>query len=290
MPQSNPHAEGYVQLDADGLPVGVLQPIAERRTTKFEIRQDGVAIITLDRPEKLNAFDERMIHEFRTIMWSANFDDRVKIIVITGAGRAFCSGRDINGLDYENNLPTRMYRAYVRASHEMMDDFEAIEKPVIAAVNGIAAGGGMEIAIACDFRIMAASATFLLPENQLGVIPASGACSRLIQMIGIGRLKEMVLAALPMSAQRSFDIGLATRVVPDDGFMNGVLEFCNILLQRAPLAMGMAKHIINTCQNVDTETGRILERLGQSVLIGTADNHEGMTAFREKRRPVFTNR
>jgi enoyl-CoA hydratase/carnithine racemase len=290
MPQSNPHAEGYVQLDADGLPVGVLQPIAERRTTKFEIRQDGVAIITLDRPEKLNAFDERMIHEVRTIMWSANFDDRVKIIVITGAGRAFCSGRDINGLDYENNLPTRMYRAYVRASHEMMDDFEAIEKPVIAAVNGIAAGGGMEIAIACDFRIMAASATFLLPENQLGVIPASGACSRLIQMIGIGRLKEMVLAALPMSAQRSFDIGLATRVVPDDGFMNGVLEFCNILLQRAPLAMGMAKHIINTCQNVDTETGRILERLGQSVLIGTADNHEGMTAFREKRRPVFTNR
>jgi enoyl-CoA hydratase/carnithine racemase len=282
-------AKGYVQLDSAGLPCGVLQPIAERRATRFEIRADGVAIITLDRPEKLNAFDERMIHEVRTIMWTANFDDRVKIIVITGAGRAFCSGRDINGLDYENNLPTRMYRAYVRASHEMMDDFEAIEKPVIAAVNGIAAGGGMEIAIACDFRIMAASATFLLPENQLGVIPASGACSRLTQMIGIGRLKEMVLAALPMSAQRSFDIGLATRVVPDENFMDGVLEFCNILLQRAPLAMGMAKHIINTCQNVDTETGRMLERLGQSVLIGTRDNHEGMTAFREKRRPVFTN-
>ena len=238
MPQPNSHAKGYVQLDADGLPLGILQPIAERRTTKFEIRDDGVAIITLDRPEKLNAFDERMIHEVRTIMWSANFDDRVKIIVITGAGRAFCSGRDINGLDYENNLPTRMYRAYVRASHEMMDDFEAIEKPVIAAINGIAAGGGMEIAIACDFRIMAASATFLLPENQLGVIPDSGACSRLIQMIGIGRLKEMVLAALPMSAQRSFDIGLATRVVSDDAFMDGVLEFCNILLQRAPVGDG----------------------------------------------------
>lgn len=281
MSQSDSFAKGYVQLDSAGLPCGVLQPIAELRTTRFEVRDDGVAIITLDRPEKLNAFDERMIHEIRTIMWTANFDDRIKIIVITGAGRAFCSGRDINGLDYENNLPTRMYRAYVRASHEMMDDFEAIEKPVIAAVNGIAAGGGMEIAIACDFRIMAASATFLLPENQLGVIPASGACSRLTQMIGIGRLKEMVLAALPMTAQRSFDIGLATRVVPDENFMDGVLEFCNILLQRAPLAMGMAKHIINTCQNVDTETGRILERLGQSILIGTADNHEGMTAFRE---------
>ena len=290
MSQSDTFAKGYVQLDAAGLPCGVLQPIVERRTTRLEVRDDGVAIITLDRPEKLNAFDERMIHEVRTIMWTANFDDRIKIIVITGAGRAFCSGRDINGLDYENNLPTRMYRAYVRASHEMMDDFEAIEKPVIAAVNGIAAGGGMEIAIACDFRIMAASATFLLPENQLGVIPASGACSRLTQMIGIGRLKEMELAALPMTAQRSFDIGLATRVVSDENFMDGVLDFCNVLLQRAPLAMGMAKHIINTCQNVDTETGRMLERLGQSVLIGTEDNHEGMTAFREKRRPVFKNR
>ena len=290
MSQAKDNAAGYVQLDADGLPVGVLQPIPDRRTTRLEVRDDGIAIITLNRPEKLNAFDERMIHEIRTIMWSANFDDRIKIIVITGAGRAFCSGRDINGLDYENNLPTRMYRAYVRASHEMMDDFEAIEKPVIAAVNGIAAGGGTEIAIACDFRIVAKSASFLLPENQLGVIPASGACSRLIQMIGIGRLKEMVLAALPIDAQHAFSIGLATRVVDDDAFMDGVLEFCNILLQRAPLAMGMAKHIINTCQNVDTETGRILERLGQSVLIGTEDNHEGMTAFREKRRPVFKNR
>jgi enoyl-CoA hydratase/carnithine racemase len=283
-------AAGYVQLDADGLPLGSLRPLTERRVTRLEVRDDGIAVITLDRPQKLNAFDERMIHEIRSVLWAANFDDRIRIIVITGAGRAFCSGRDIDGLDYENNLPTQQYRAYVRASHEMMDDIEAIEKPVIAAVNGIAAGGGTEIAIACDFRIAAASASFLLPENQLGVIPASGACSRLIAMIGIGRLKEMVLAALPIGAQRAFDIGLATRVVPDETFMDEVLAFCAVLLERAPLAMGMAKHIINTCQSVDTETGRILERLGQSVLIGTADNHEGMTAFREKRPPRFTNR
>jgi enoyl-CoA hydratase/carnithine racemase len=290
MAQSTTAAGGSVQLDADGLPAGFLRPIGERRVTRFDVRDDGIAVITLDRPEKLNAFDERMIHEIRTVLWQANFDDRIRIIVITGAGRAFCSGRDINGLDYENNLPTQQYRAYVRASHEMMDDLESIEKPVVAAVNGIAAGGGTEIAIACDFRIAAASASFLLPENQLGVIPASGACSRLIQMVGMGRLKEMVLAALPIGAQRAFDIGLATRVVPDETFMDEVFAFCKILLERAPLAMGMAKHIINTCQSVDTETGRILERLGQSVLIGTADNHEGMTAFREKRTPRFVNR
>jgi enoyl-CoA hydratase/carnithine racemase len=290
MSQPLPPAGSSVELNAAGLPLGFLLPLEERRVTRLEVRDDGIAVITLDRPEKLNAFDERMIREMRAAIWEANFDDRIRVIVITGAGRAFCSGRDINGLDYENNLPTQQYRAYVRANHEMLDDLEAIEKPVVAAINGIAAGGGTEIAIACDFRIVAESASFLLPENQLGVLPASGACSRLIQMIGIGRLKEMVLAALPIAAQRAYDIGLATRVAPDATFMDEVFAFCHILLKRAPLAMGMAKHIINTCQNVDTETGRILERLGQSILIGTADNHEGMTAFREKRPPKFTNR
>jgi enoyl-CoA hydratase/carnithine racemase len=287
---SNTSSATAVKLTAEGKPQGFLQPIGERTVTRYERRDDGIAVLTLDRPNKLNAFDELMIREIRAAIWEANFDDRVKVVVITGAGRAFCSGRDINGLDYENNLSTPQYRAYVRANHEMLDDIEAIEKPVIAAINGIAAGGGTEIAIACDFRIVSDRASFLLPENQLGVIPASGACSRLTQMIGLGRLKEMVIAALPIEAQRAYDIGLATRVVPHDAFMDGVLEFARILLARAPLAMGMAKHIINTCQNVDTETGRILERLGQSILIQTRDNTEGMTAFIEKRPARFEGR
>ena len=287
---SKTSSETTVKLTAEGKPQGFLQPLGERTVTRYERRDDGIAVLTLDRPNKLNAFDELMIREIRAAIWEANFDDRVKVVVITGAGRAFCSGRDINGLDYENNLSTAQYRAYVRANHEMLDDIEAIEKPVIAAINGIAAGGGTEIAIACDFRIVSDRASFLLPENQLGVIPASGACSRLTQMIGLGRLKEMVIAALPIEAQRAYDIGLATRVVSHDAFMDGVLDFARILLARAPLAMGMAKHIINTCQNVDTETGRILERLGQSILIQTRDNTEGMTAFIEKRPARFEGR
>src|SRR3984957_5701113 len=279
-----------VELDEKGLPRGFLDSAEEHHTIRVEKIEPGVLLITLNRADKLNAFDERMIRELRGVVWRANFDESVGVVIITGAGRAFCSGRDINGLDYENNLSTPQYRAYVRANHEMLDDIEAIEKPVIAAINGIAAGGGTEIAIACDFRIVSDRASFLLPENQLGVIPASGACSRLTQIIGLGRLKEMVIAALPIEAQRAYDIGLATRVVPHDAFMDGVLEFARILLARAPLAMGMAKHIINTCQNVDTETGRILERLGQSILIQTRDNTEGMTAFIEKRPARFEGR
>jgi enoyl-CoA hydratase/carnithine racemase len=277
-------------MTSDGLPAGFLAQSDSFTTIRFELRPDKIGILTLNRPDKLNAFDETMIREMRQVIWRANFDDNVRVLIITGAGRAFCSGRDILGLDYENNLPSAQFRAYVRANHEMLDDLEAIEKPVIAAVNGVCAGGGVEIAIACDFRIAARGAEFILTENKLGVLPASGACSRMIQMIGIGRLKEMVMAALPIPAERAEAIGLVHRVYDADEMLDGAVDFAKHLLGRAPLAMGMAKHIINTCQNVDTETGRILERLGQSILIRSEDAGEGMRAFREKRNPNFKSK
>ena len=276
-----------VVLDDKGLPEGFVQHVKDFQTIKVSSPEAGILLITLNRPDKLNAFDEHMIREIRSVMWKANFDDAIRVVVVTGNGRAFCAGRDIKGLDYENNLETAGYRAYVRANHEMWDDFENIEKPMIAAVNGICAGGGVEMAIACDFRVASENATFLLPENQLGVIPASGACSRMIQMIGIGRLKEMVMAALPVKADEALRIGLVNRVYPEGKALDGALEFARHLLTLAPQAMGMAKMVINMCQNVDTESGRMLERLGQSVLIKTQDNKEGMRAFVEKRKPAF---
>ena len=275
-----------VELDEAGLPRGFLRPVEERRTITFDVA-DGIGVIKLNRPAKLNAFDERMIRELRTVVWRANFDDSIRVLIITGTGRAFCAGRDVNGLDYENNLTTPQYRAYVRANHELFDDIEAIEKPVIAAVNGICAGGGVEMAIACDFRIASTSASFSLPENQLGVIPASGACSRMIQMIGIGRLKQMIMAVETVQAEEAQRIGLVGQVCAPEELMSAATAFARQLLQKAPQAMGMAKHIINTCQNVDTETGRLLERLGQSVLIRTQDNKEGMAAFQGKRSARF---
>jgi len=285
-----PEVKNPVMLDEDGLPEGFLRHVKDLQTIRLSAPEAGILLITLNRPDKLNAFDEQMIREIRSVIWKAAFDEGVRVIVITGAGRAFCAGRDIMGLDYENNLPTAGYRAYVRANHEMFDDLEALEKPIIAAINGMCAGGGVEMAVACDFRMAASNAEFLLPENQLGVIPASGACSRMIQLIGIGRLKEMVMAALPVTAEEALRIGLVNRVFAPDRLMDGTLAFARHLLTLAPQAMGMAKHIINMCQNVDTETGRWLERLGQSVLIRTEDNKEGMRAFGEKRKPRFTGR
>ena len=283
-------SNGSVVLDETGYPAGFLGPVDALSTIRVDTTDDGILAITLARPNKLNAFDERMIREMRGVIWKANFDDSVRVIVITGEGRAFCAGRDIAGLDYENNLKTSQYRAYVRANHELFDEIESIEKPVIASINGICAGGGVEMAIACDFRLAARSASFLLPENQLGVIPASGACSRMIQMIGIGRLKEMIMAVEPVDAESAFRIGLVTRLCEDSDLLSDTMAFARKLLTKAPQAMGMAKHIINACQNVDTETGRMLERLGQSVLIRTEDNREGMSAFLGKRAPHFQGR
>jgi enoyl-CoA hydratase/carnithine racemase len=142
--------------------------------------------------------------------------------------------------------------------------------------------------VACDLRVAARSAQFLLPETQLGVIPASGACSRMIQMIGIGRLKELVLTGDPVDADEAYRIGLVNRVTPDEDVVPAAMELAERILRRAPQAVGMAKHVINACQSVDTETGRLLERLGQSVLIRTEDAQDGMAAFAEKRRARFS--
>lgn len=279
-----------VRLTGDGRPQGFIDHPDTLETVHYEIVEDGIGMLTLARPGKLNAFDERMIREIRSVIWRVNFDEAVRVLIITGEGRGFCSGRDIVGLGYENDLPSAQYRAYVRANHEMFDDIEAMEKPVIAMVNGICAGGGVEMAVASDFRIAADHAEFVLTENNIGVIPASGAASRMIQMIGIGRLKEMMMTTLPVLADQALAIGLVNRVYPADRLLDGTLAFARVLKARAPLALGMAKHVINTCQNVDTETGRLIERLGQSVLIATRDAREGNAAFREKRAPEWKGR
>lgn len=279
-----------VRLDADGKPVGFIDHPDDYRTVTYEVIEGAIGLLTLNRPKKLNAFDERMIREMRSVIWNVNFDENIRVLIITGAGRGFCSGRDILGLDYENNLPSPQYRAYVRANHEMLDDIENMEKPVISMVNGICAGGGVEIAVASDFRTAADTAEFVLTENNIGVIPASGAASRMIQMIGIGRLKEMMMTTMPVDAETAERWGLANRVFAPDDLLEGTLAFARVLVDRAPLAMGMAKHVINTCQNTDTETGRLIERLGQSVLIQSEDSREGNAAFREKRKPHWKGR
>lgn len=253
--------------------------------TRFEVDPAGVGTLTLANPRKLNAFDRKMIQEIRALVSQVASDDAVRALVITGEGRGFCAGRDVEELRGKVDAPH--LRTYVRANHEMLDDLEQLEKPVIAAINGVCAGGGVELAASCDLRVASDTATFLLPELNLGVIPVSGACSRLIQMIGIGRVKEMVLTGATYDAAQVQHWGLVNVVTREAELAARAHRLAADCSRGAPEAVGLAKAVINTCQDVDTATGRRIERLALSRLVTNGDGTQGLPAVPDGGSPAL---
>ena len=254
----------------------------------FDVRDNGIATMTLNRPDALNSFTRNMFAEWTDVIDHCAFNDKVRVLVITGNGRAFSSGVDLSALGHDK--PSPQFRYYYRQAHQSFDNLEALEIPVIAAINGLCYGGGIELALSCDILIGAADSTYCLVENQLGAIPASGACNRMIYYVGLAKTKELVLRAKPIDAQEAWRIGLLNDVAPADELLDRAYAMAEELVQNAPLAMGIGKHVINLCLNTDMHTGRSLERLGQSVLQYSDDFNEGLNAFFEKRKPKFTGR
>lgn len=246
---------------------------------------DGVRVITLNRPDKLNSWNSLMRAELRDAIESTASAPGIRALVITGAGRAFSAGEDVGGMNELSDVGTRAFRAVVRGIHSVFDVVENLELPVIAAINGVAAGGGLELALSCDFRVMADTARLVMPEVKVGLIPGSGGCSRLVKHVGLGRAKELVMLAESVHAPEARELGLVTRVVPEGKALDEARNLAQELSHYAPLALGMAKVVLNTCTDVDAETGRRLERLGQSVLKTTDDHREGVAAFAAKRPP-----
>lgn len=247
------------------------------------IDEDGIRTITLNRPKVLNALNSEMRDELRHLIDGCSVEPDLRVLILTGAGRGFCSGEDVRGMDELREMGTRMFRATSRRIHDVFDTIEALEIPVIAAIEGVAAGGGMELALSCDFRVVGSGARLVMPEGNVGLIPGSGGCSRLIRYIGLGRAKELVMLGSELNGEEAHELGLATTVVPDGRVLTAAKQLAEGLKAKAPLALGMAKLVMNTCTDVDGETGRRLERLGQSVLKLSSDHMEGVAAFREKR-------
>ena len=256
----------------------------------LKVAMDGAILtITLNRPERLNAFDETMKEEFAWLQRRIESNADIRVIIVDAEGeRAFCAGADVGW--FEQDWETNRFRTEYRWIHDFFDMLERIEVPVIAAIQGVCACGGLELAMACDFRIAAENARFGFTEGNINLIPGSGGCSRLIKLIGPSWAKEMVLAGEFVHAERAMQIGLVTRIVPVEQLGDEARELAGKLAKKAPLAMGMAKAIMNTCTDIDQASGRILERVGQSVLIKTDDHAEGVRAFREKRPPDYTGR
>jgi enoyl-CoA hydratase/carnithine racemase len=255
-------------------------------TITFDVRENGVATMTLNRPKALNCFNQTMFKEWNDVIGRCAYDESIKVLIVAANGRAFSSGVDLSVLGSDTKSPPA-FRYYYRQNHMGFDNLEALEKPVIAAINGICYGGGVELALSCDILFAAEDAKFCLIENHIGCIPASGACNRMIHYVGLAQTKELVISGEPIGAEEAKRIGLINHVVKPDSLLDEVNAYADKLAEKAPFAMGMAKHIINLCLNTDMHTGRYLERLGQSVLVLSEDHREGMNAFFEKRKPKF---
>lgn len=257
------------------------------KSLNFELH-DGVALVTLNRPEVLNAVNQDMRREFVALSERLAFDEAIRVVIFTGAGRAFSAGADI--AHFEQDWQPQTFRAHSRRLAKFFDDLEALEKPVIAAVNGPVTGAGLDLALACDLRFAAPEATFGFRQNAIGLIPAIGGCVRFVRLIGLANAKDLIFTGRMVQADEALRMGLVNRIFPREELSTATLDFAATLVQRAPQALGLAKKVLNTVADIDHYSGVILEDLAQSILLNTKDHKEGLQAFREKRPPDFTGR
>jgi enoyl-CoA hydratase len=245
--------------------------------------KNGIATITVNRENVRNAIDRRTAEEIGDAISRASEDRAAGVVVFRGAGeKAFVAGADIRDLaagtapDVLEACHSRLYAA-----------IEACPRVTIAAINGHALGGGLELALACDLRVAAREATFGFPEVGLGILPGAGGTQRLPRLVGLGRAKEMILTGEPIDADEALRIGLVNRVVPRAKLEAAVRELASKILARGPVALRLAKAALNVSARVDLASGLEFEILAQTVLFGTKDREEGVRAFLEKRKPEF---
>ena len=247
---------------------------------------DGpTAIITINRPNKLNALNRDTINELHRAFSKLEKDKKVQIIIITGSGeKAFVAGADISEFA---NFSVKEGKKLAAKGQEILFDFvENLSKPVIAAVNGFALGGGLELAIACHFRVASDTAKMGLPEVSLGVIPGYGGTQRLPQLVGKGRAMEMIMTAGMITAEQALDYGLVNHVVPQHELLGLCRKLASKISNNSPVAIGYAIKAVNDCFN-NSINGYASEIDAFGKCFGTADFKEGTTAFMEKRKADF---
>jgi len=266
-------------------------------STEFENielrKEDKIAWIVLNRPHRLNALTLELMEELSKALDQLEKDNEVRAIVITGAGeRAFSVGADVTAFTMieEEGSRALLMAKVSEAGQKVIEKIERIPKPVIAAIRGYCLGGGMEIALACDFRIASEDAELGQPEINLGIIPGWGGTQRMVRIVGLGRAKELLMLGDRIKAEEAYRIGLVNRVVPPDKLEEEAKALAEKLAKKAPIAVMYIKYATNFGSQAPLLTGLTLESLAFGITLSTEDAIEGISAFLSKREPEFKGR
>ncbi len=252
-------------------------------------KKDHIGTITLNRPEKMNAFGGKMRQEIEEVVNDVCSDKNVRVIVITGAGKAFCVGGDVTEfVGGTTKALAEMSPTERPAMSKIVLALNAVEKPVIAAVNGVAAGGGVNLALACDIRVASEKARFGQVFTRRGVHPDWGGSYFLPRLVGYAKACELIFSAEVIDAQEALKIGMANKVVPHDSLMESTREMAEKMAKNAPIPMAFAKRALQNFQKWDLAQALDFEAYVLAITMNSKDVAEGFTAFLEKREPKFT--
>lgn len=258
------------------------------RSLVMEERRGQVALITLNRPEVMNSLNFPLLLSLKERMQSLHSDTDVRVVIITGAGdKAFCAGAD---LKERAAFGEQQVKEFITTIRNLFTFIESLNKPVIAAVNGVALGGGMELLLACDMRIASISAVMGLIETRLAIIPGAGGTQRLPRLIGRAKAKELIFTGRRVEAKEALDIGLVNKVCEPEALIPECMQMAEMILETGPIAIQQAKFAINHGIETDLHTGLAIETNAYWLTIPTEDRLEGLAAFREKRKPVYKGR
>ncbi len=251
-------------------------------------KEDGIALVTINRPKVLNALNADLLKELEAVVDELEQDGEVRVVIITGAGdKAFVAGADIAFMSGLNPLEAK---SFSQLGQRVFSKIENMSKPVIAAVNGFALGGGNELAMACDIRIASEKARFGQPEVQLGLIAGFGGTQRLSRIVNPGLAKEILFTADQYDAETAQKIGLVNHVVPAEELINFCKGMARRIAARGPVAVRLSKEAVNQGLDMDLDKAIALEADLFGLVFTTADRKEGISAFLEKRKPAFTNK
>ena len=247
--------------------------------------KDGIAILTLNRPEVMNSFNLALLHSLKDEIEALKFNKNIRVVIITGSGqKAFCAGADLKERTTYTELQVKKFIYTIR---NLFTDIEYLNKPVIAGLNGIALGGGTELALACDIRMASANASMGLTETRLAIIPGAGGTQRLPRLIGPGKAKELIFTGRRVEAQEALQMGLVNRICEPESLLKDCFKMAAMICETGPIAIEQAKYAINYGLETDLQTGLGIESNAYWITIPTQDRLEGLAAFKEKRKPVY---